>query len=252
MRIIAIVQARMRSSRLPGKVLIKINGKAVVDHVVERLKMSKRLTDVVVAIADTKEDKELENHLKKMGYNYFVGSEDDVLDRFYQAAKKFKAELVVRITSDCPLIDPKLVDLNIEKYLDGGYDYVSNDPPAGEGLSFPRGTDVEVLSFKTLEKVHKVAVEKDDREHVTLYVRWHPEIFNRFYLKANGKLRRPDIRISLDTPQDLELINKLFEKLKFKKEFYLEDIIKIFEEDPSLLDINKDIKQKIPKRLLGH
>jgi len=192
MKISAIIQARMTSTRLPGKVLANIEGR-------------------------------------------------HVLSRYYGAAGKFKSDLIVRITSDCPLIDPKIVDLVIEKFLNSGADYTSNILKR----TFPRGMDTEVFSFEILEKAHKEAKEKYQREHVTPYIYEQPEFFKLQIIKAEGKLKRSDLRLTVDTKEDLELIREIYKRLyKNGKIFYLQEIIDLLEKYPQLLQINSNIQQK--------
>ena len=162
-RVGAIVQARITSKRLPKKVLANISGKPMLERVVDRLKAARKIDEIIIAIPDTKENNELEGFIRKNDFKYFKGSEDDVLSRYYQTAKSFKCDVIVRFTADCPLIDPKIVDLIIEKYLSSDADYASNVIKR----TFPRGLDTEVFNFEVLEKAHKEAKERYQREHVT-------------------------------------------------------------------------------------
>ena len=241
-KIAAIIQARITSTRLPGKVLMDIEGKPMLWHVINRLKFSEKLDNIILAIPDTKESDVLEKFVKENNIKYFRGSKEDVLSRYYETAKKFKIDVIVRITSDCPLIDPKIVDLVIQKHLDSETDYTSNTLER----TFPRGLDVEVFNFKVLEKTQKEARKNYQREHVTPYIYEHPEIFELQHIEAKGKLRRPDLRLTVDTKEDLQLIKEIYRRLyKPKKIFYGEKIIDLLKKHQQLTLINKNIKQKI-------
>lgn len=239
MKVIAIVQARMGSTRLPGKVLKKIKAKTVLDYVIERLRLCNKLDDIVLATTTNKKDNILEEYAINKEINFFRGSEEDVLSRYYEAAKKFNADVVVRITSDCPLIDPEIVDNIISKHVESTADYTSNIVKR----TYPRGLDTEVFNFDVLTVTYNNANEKYQREHVTSYIMEHTEKFKLQNIEAEGILKRPDIRITVDTKEDFELIKRIilsFNNLNFKAK----DIIDLLDKNPKLLDINKDIKQK--------
>jgi spore coat polysaccharide biosynthesis protein SpsF len=239
MNTIAIVQGRIGSTRLPGKILKKINDKFVLDYVFDRLKFSKELDNIVLATTTEKKDDILEQYSSKKGIDHFRGSEEDVLNRYYHAAKKYNADIIVRITSDCPLIDPDIVDKVIRQHNTDKFDYTANTIKR----TFPRGLDVEVFNFDVLEIDFKNATEKYQREHVTPYIIEHPEKFKLKNVEAKGKLYRPDIRITIDTIEDFELIKKIiqnFHNLSFKSE----EIIDFLDKNPDLLEINKFIRQK--------
>lgn len=239
MTTIAIIQARMSSTRLPGKILKKINGNVILDYVIDRLRFCKRLDNIVLATTTSKKDDILEQYSVKKSIDYFRGSEEDVLSRYYYAVKKFKADIIVRITSDCPLIDPEIVDEVIKKHIEGSSDYTANIIKR----TFPRGLDVEVFNFDVLEADFKNANKKHQREHVTPYIKEHPEKFKLKNIEAKGRIKRPDIRIAVDTVEDFKLIKKIiqyFNNLNFKTE----EIIDFLDRNPDILEINKNIKQK--------
>ncbi len=241
MKVSAIIQARITSTRLPGKVLMDIEGKPMLWHVINRLKSSKKLDDIILTIPDTKENDILEKFAKDNKVKYFRGNENNVLSRYYETAKKFHCEVIVRLTSDCPLIDPKIVDLVIEKHLNRGVDYTSNVIKK----TFPRGLDVEVFNFMVLEKAHKGAKENYQREHVTPYIYEHPEIFKLQNITAKGILKRPEIRLTVDTKEDLRLIKEIYKYFsKPQKIFYAKEIIELLDKYPELKKINAKIKQK--------
>jgi len=239
--IAAIIQARMTSTRLPGKVLMDIEGKPMIWHVVNRLKFSKKLDDIILAIPDTKESDILEEFAENNNIKYFRGGEEDVLSRYYQTAKKFNVDPIIRITSDCPLIDPKIVDLVIEKHLNSAADYTSNTLK----ITFPRGLDVEVFNFDVLKRTYKEAKENYQREHVTPYICENPGIFKLQNIEARGKLKRPDLRLTVDTKEDLQLIREIYKRLyRPEKIFYVEEVIDLLNKYPQLIKININIKQK--------
>lgn len=237
-KIVAIVQARMGSTRLPGKVLKEVLSRPLLSYQIERMAKSKMIDELV--IATTPNGNELIIELcQKENIAYFIGSEKDVLERYYLAAKKFQADIVVRMTSDCPLIDAEIVDAVINMYKNNDFDYVSNT----QIRTFPRGMDTEVFSFSALEEAYKEAEIEYEHEHVTPYLYLNAEKF-----KIGQYIQEKDsneIRLTVDTPEDFELIKRLFEKLyPVNPEFLLSDILAVLKENPSWLEINKEIVQK--------
>ncbi|MFH0739971.1 MAG: glycosyltransferase family protein [bacterium] len=234
-----IIQARMGSKRLLGKMTKKILGKTVLEHVIFRLKKIKTPAEIILATTINKKDGILEEIAKQNKIKVFRGSEDDVLDRYYQAAKKFGLDPIVRITADCPVLDWQVCDEVIDFYLQNKFDYVSNVRPP----TFPDGLDVEVFSFGALEKTWENAKLNSEREHVTPYIASHPEIFKVGNLVRNGK-DLSSLRLTLDEKEDLVLLRKIYNALyKKKKYFVLSDILKFLEQKPELLKINKKIKR---------
>jgi spore coat polysaccharide biosynthesis protein SpsF len=239
MNVVVIVQARIGSTRLPGKVLKKIKDKTILDYVIDRLKFCKNIDDIILATTTDKKDDVLEEYAIKKKINYFRGSEEDVLARYYFAAKKFGADVIVRITSDCPFIDPEIVDSIIIRHLNEDADYTANILKR----TYPRGVDTEVINFDALKKSYENADQKFQREHVTPYIARQPNKFKLISIEAEGNMRRPDIRITIDTKEDFELIEKIllhFDNLNFKTA----DIIDFLDENPELLEINKNVKHK--------
>jgi spore coat polysaccharide biosynthesis protein SpsF (cytidylyltransferase family) len=205
LNIVAIVQARISSTRLPGKVLKNLGSRRVLDHVFHQLSGAKHITKSVLATSDDKSDDTLENWANHAGIDCVRGSLTDVLDRYYTAAIQFQADAVVRITADCPLLDPNVVDAVVERFLGGKYEYVSNiNPP-----TFPDGLDNEIMTFTALERAWTDACEAPDREHVTPYIRNHPEIFRQTNVENSsengGNLSA--LRLTLDTAQDYEFLD---------------------------------------------
>jgi len=232
-----IIQVRIGSTRLPKKAIKLILGKTAIEREIERIKKIKLAQKIILAIPTGKQDDILEKIGKQTGLDVFRGSANDILDRFYQAAKKFDIDPIVRLTGDCPLIDWEVADEVIAFYLQNEFDHVSNVRPP----TFPDGLDVEVFSFKALEKSWQEAKINSEREHITQYIGNHPEIFKIGNLVRNGN-DLSHIRLTLDEPKDLILIRKVYTALyKKKKDFVLEDMLKLFEKTPKLLKINKSI-----------
>jgi len=238
-KIVAIIQARITSTRLPGKVLMEIEGKSMLWHVLNRLKFSKKLDDIILAIPNTKENDILEKFAKDNKVRYFKGSEEDVLSRYYETAQKFNCDPIARVTSDCPLIDPEVVDLVVEKYLDLGADYTSNTIKK----TFPRGLETEVFSFRILERAYTEAKNDLEREHVTLYFVKYPEIFRLVNVVNEKDLSY--MRWTVDEAKDLEFVREVYRRLyKEGKIFSMKDIVSLLKKYPELMEINKGVKQK--------
>ena len=232
-----IIQARMGSSRLPGKTLIKLNQyRTTLDFVVNQLSFSALLDKIVIATTNLEQDNIIETNAKTLGIDCFRGSSDDVLDRYYHCAKKFQINTIVRITSDCPLIAPQIVDQAIRKYKSEDYDYVTNTL----SRSYPIGTDVEIFSFEILEKTWQKAILPSEREHVTLFIRNKKLNFKLGNLKNSKNLGH--LRWTLDRVEDLNLIRKIVVKIN-KNPILMSDILNLFSLEPELIKINEHITQ---------
>lgn len=241
MKIGAIIQARMGSTRLPEKVMKNIGGKTVLEHVIDRVKQSKLIDEIVIATTIIDRDDVIEVEALRCGVKVFRGSEEDVLSRYYYAANESNLDVVVRITSDCPLIDPNILDEIINHHLVNDYDIVSNAGADSLKRTYPRGLDTEIFSFEVLEKAFYNAKEKYQREHVTPYI--YETSSNVYYYKND--IDYSMYRWTLDTEEDFELISKIYKNLYHgKHDFYLDDIVKLFEKEPKLYDINAHIQQK--------
>jgi len=239
--IVAIIQARLTSTRLPNKVLLDLNGKPLLWHVVRRVKQAENIDHVVLAVPDSSSNDELASFVNKEGWNLFRGSEDDVLSRYYQAATYIKADVIVRITSDCPLVDPKIIDETINRHLAERNDYTAVGIEGG----FPRGLDIEVLNFHCLKTAYEKAKEKFEREHVTVFIYQNPKLFKILFIEACGILKRPDIRITVDTEEDYLLIKKIYASLYNIDNFFsIQDVIALIDDNPYLKSINRHILQK--------
>lgn len=238
MKTVAIVQARMGSTRLPGKVLLEAAGKPLLVWHLERLAQVSQLDRIVVATTDSAADDVVADCAARMGVAVFRGSEDDVLDRYYQAARCFQAELVLRTTSDCPLLDPALVSAVLERWHQAGdLDYLSTATPQ----SYPRGMDCELFSFSTLHTAWCEGREADDREHVTPFVYRRPERFRLGRLEAGRPYQ--DYRLTVDTPEDLQLIRLILQALGAQA-FTLDDIVQLLEQRPDWRECNAQVRHK--------
>ena len=235
MRVLGIVQARMSSTRLPGKVLLPLAGRPVLDHVLERLDACTTLHDVVVATSNQSSDDPLEQWCLERGTAVFRGSLDDVLDRYYQCARSYGANVVVRITADCPAIDPTVVDEVVLGFKNGRYDLFYL------GGEFPDGLDVSVFSFASIKKAWHEAKLLSEREHVSPYLLNHPELFRIGYIeKFKGQAHH---RWTLDEPEDLLFLQAVFESLEQgnRQTFVAEDILELLVREPNLMKINQGI-----------
>ncbi len=235
MNIVAIVQARMSSSRLPKKVLLPLAGKPVLAHVIERLQHCEMLNKIVVATSTDLSDDAIAKWCLQNNINYYRGSLLDVLDRYYQAALIYQADVIVRITADCPMIDPIIVDEVIEGFLAGNYDAYSL---SGD---FPDGLDCQVFRFDAIAKAWKDATLPSDREHVGPYIeKTHPELFRLSGLQKFTGLSHH--RWTLDEPQDYDFLKAIFSKLyKKNKPFHAEDVLFLLGKEPKLMQINSGI-----------
>ncbi|MDF0681312.1 MAG: glycosyltransferase family protein [Candidatus Nitrosocosmicus sp.] len=233
----AIIQVRRGSSRFRDKVLKKIMYKPLLYHEIRRLQRSRLVSSIVVATTEQSEDKVLKKICDLTNVNIFYGNTHDVLDRYYNAARNFNLENIVRITADCPVIDPKIIDEAISKFIKEGVDYLNNCSIR----TFPEGMSVEVFRFETLEKAWKESLWSSEREHVTPYIWKNADKFSQaVLLNPNGN--QSDIRLTIDYPKDLILIRKIYRSLfPMNPYFGLDDIIELINQFPDLKDINNDI-----------
>ena len=208
--IIAIVQARMGSSRLPKKSLMDIDGKTALEFMIDRVRKSDLIDDIVIATTINQEDDVIADLCINNQINCYRGSENDVLDRYYQSAKKHEATIVVRLTSDCPVIDPVLIDETINLYIKKKVDYASNAVPPDK-KKYPDGSDVEVFSFDALQRSWVETTDIKDREHVTFYMWDKRDNFNTIMLDNDHDWGK--YRITVDYKEDLELVRKIVKKL---------------------------------------
>lgn len=241
MNIVTIVQMRMGSTRLPGKSMQDVLGKPLIGYILERLQRVKHSQTLVLATTTHPRDDVLEKYCHDYSFACFRGSEDDVLDRYYQCALKYKADAIVRICGDCPLIDPQVVDQVIQNYLDllPAIDYVSNTMER----TYPRGMDTEIFSTKSFEKVVKEANTLSQREHVTSYYYLHPESFKLKNVSAANNCS--EYRLTVDVDADFQLIRRIIEELYPKNpNFDLNDVIEVLHHHPEWKQINAHVQQK--------
>ena len=262
-RTIAIIQARMSSTRLPGKVLLDIAGEPMLVRVIERAKRAKLIDEVVLATTTDPSDDPVAEFCAERGYNFTRGSLNDVLDRYYQAAKEYDADVIVRLTADCPVLAPDVVDQTISNQysvISGLYeekfDFVANRLPPPMGRTFPIGLDTEVCTFAALENAWQNATEKHQREHVMPYLYEDTILTTDHSQLATGTSPRgfkialynhvPDygaLRWTVDTPEDLEFIRQVFARFE-NDDFDWKDILALLEKEPALAKINADVHHK--------
>lgn len=236
LKVITCIQARMGSTRLKKKALRKISGKTLIEQIFNRLQTAKEIDGIVLATSLNKENDALVKHAKKIGLEYYRGSEKDLVSRLYETCKKFKADALVRITGDCPLVDPDLVDklVNVFRCQPDRYDYLTNIFPR----TFPDGLDTEVYPFLTLKKLYQeIGKNSSDRENFPGYILKNHRRFRIFNLKNPQDLS--PVRITVDYPEDLVLVRRIFKILgEEDKIFKMQDIIKLLDQMPNLKLIN--------------
>lgn len=240
--VVAIIQARMGSSRLPGKVLEDIGGSAMLARVVVRARRAQRLGRVVVATTTDHSDTPVFNFCRAQGFACFRGDPLDVLDRYYQAACHFEAKVIVRLTADCPVIDPAEIDRTAAAFFETGVDFAANRLPAPWKRTTPIGMDAEVVSFNALARAWREAEAPYAREHVMPYLY---EQTGRFMTLLVDRI--PDLghlRLTVDTPEDLDLIRQIYRHFDDTDDFSLDDMVALLDENPDLIKINADVVHK--------
>jgi spore coat polysaccharide biosynthesis protein SpsF len=262
MRILGIVQARMTSSRLPGKVLVDIGGQPMLARVVERLRRAKVMDDVLVATTLDPTDDAVQAFCERRGYPCYRGSVHDVLDRYFQAALAFGADVIVRVTGDCPFIDSDVVSETVSRFLGQPassqtgmdesertpqeqfpWDFAANRLPPPWRRTYPIGLDTEVCTFQALERAWREASLKHQREHVMPYLYEQPGRFR--VLVVNHEPDYGGYRWTVDTPEDLELARRIYAHFQNRDEFSWRDILAFFENHPELAAINANVRQKV-------
>lgn len=243
MKVVCIVQARVGSSRLPGKVLKEICGKTVLEHDINILRLVPNIDEIIIATTIEHEDLQIVNEANRLNVKYFRGSKRDVLSRYYYAAKENNADVVIRITSDCPCLDheiiKEMVDLFIKRNKQANIQYVNNTIER----TFPRGYDVEIFSFEILEEAFNNAKKDYEREHVTPYLYDENNNIKMEFYKNDKDYS--NYRLTLDTEEDFRVISKIYNKLFVNQEYFLlKDVVKFLENNPEIADINKMIEQK--------
>ena len=236
LKIVAVIQARMGSTRLPQKAIKKILGKTLIEWAKYRLQFCETVDQIVLSTADTEDNDVLAEHAKKIGLEYYRGSEKDLVSRLLETARNFSADAIVRITGDCPLVDSKILDSLVDKYLENpkNIDYVCNILPP----TYPDGMDVEIISSEILEKLDKEVKDQLYREWITTTIMENPDRFK--ILNFPYKKNISDLRLTVDYPEDFELTEKIFENLHQEgNSFYLEDILEFLKKNPELVKINE-------------
>ena len=234
-----IIQARMGSTRLPGKVMMNVEDqKPVLYFVIKQLQECKLIDKIIVATTTNEEDEEIVNYIKNLGIDCFRGNPKDVLDRYYQCAKEYSISSVVRIPSDKPLIDPEIVDKVISMFENNSYDYITNFLP---NPTFPSGTEVEIFSINALKKAWENAKLPSEKEHVTPYFSNHQDEFKITHIKNSENLSH--LRWAVDKMEDLKLVRKIVSKIK-KRPILMKNIVDLFSKEPELTEINKNVNRK--------
>jgi len=243
-RIVASIEARMGSSRLPGKMLMDVQGQPALQRLVSRLRLCRSLDDIVVATTTNRSDDVLAAWCAENGVNCHRGSEDDVLGRVVAAQRAMESEIVVEITGDCILTDFEIVDLGIETFLAHDVDVVTN---CGGVLTWPMGIYVQVFPLALLRDVAERETDPEIREHVSLYFYRHPERYRIIDLLAPACWHAPEYRLQLDYPEDLEFINEVYRRLEpeFGEGFGITRIMDLLRKEPGLVEINGHCEERV-------
>jgi len=234
-----IVQARMGSGRLPGKVMKEVCDKTLIEHLIIRLRRVKQSDQIVIATTTKEQDDQIVDLCKRLGVSFYRGSGEDVLSRYYEAALQYKGDLIVRVTSDCPLIDPDIIDKAITFYIEnyGEIDYVSNCL----NRTYPKGMDVEVFPFLILKEAYEEAKKENEREHVTPFIRFNTMRYRLHNIEHSVDLSH--YRWTVDTQEDLDLITRIFRSIYHEKpDFTMRDILLVMDENPEWIHVNDHIK----------
>jgi spore coat polysaccharide biosynthesis protein SpsF len=239
LKVVAIVQARMGSTRLPGKVLQDLEGKTMLTRVVERARQAKGINEILVATTDRPTDDAIVEECRRHSVKVSRGDQDDVLDRYFRAAQLAKAEAVVRITSDCPLIDPEITGKTVAAFLEAQPDYASN--AFALQRTYPRGLDTEVMSFNALSRAWQEARKPYERAHVTPYIYEHPDKFK--ILPVTGDTDLSNHRWTVDTAEDLEFVRAIYNRFG-DAPFQWWHVLGLLEREPALMEINRSVEQK--------
>ncbi|MBI2770093.1 MAG: glycosyltransferase family protein [Burkholderiales bacterium] len=240
MKTAAIIQARMGSTRLPNKVLMPVLGRPLLGWMLERVSTCAEVTDIIVATTTDARDDVIARFVEDAGYKVYRGSEDDVLDRYYQAAQLVQPDAVARITADCPLLDPKVLGSLIRRHADGGADFVSNSEPLPS--SWPDGMDVSIIGFGALRRAWSEAVKPSDREHVTFYFWNHPEAFTCERVDHDPDWSK--YRITIDYPEDFELLKAIIEHFSGSdaggvNRVSMDEIVAFLDANPAVFGLNE-------------
>lgn len=240
-KIVATIEARMTSSRLPGKVLMPAMGKPMLEHLIERLRSVSAIDEIVIATTINNADQAIVDFAETLDISVYRGSEEDVMARVIGAAESVNADIIVEITGDCPILDPDIVEQMIRMYHCHDASYVSNV----HIRSYPDGMDVQVFSLETLKRSSAITTDKLDREHVTLHIRNNPEIFSHVHLVAPTSLHQPELGLTLDESEDYKLLSKIIEKLgPIDPLFSCMDVLELLSSNPDWIKINQHVLRK--------
>jgi len=257
---VAIIQARYASSRLPGKVMLPIDGEPMLVRVVERVRRASLLHQIVVATTTEAVDDQLVEVCMQRGVEFTRGSMFDVLDRYYQSALQVQAEVIVRITADCPLIDPHEIDRTVRAFHQSGADFAANRLPPPWKRTFPIGLDTEVCTFSALKQAWSEAHQPHEREHVMPYLYMNSPIYDSRHfvgfpqkplakgqfkvLYVNNEIDYGDIRLTVDTAEDLALVNEIYARFKGRDDFSWLEVVELLEREPHLRTLNASVPHK--------
>lgn len=245
-KIVATIEARMTSTRLPGKVLMPFVGKPALAHLIERLKRSQYLDEICVATTTNAADEPIVALARELGVSYFRGSEQDVLGRMLGAARSVGADTLVEITGDCPVVDHRVVDRGIEAFFTHDVDYVSNSLSP----SYPGGFDVQVFPVSVLAEVDQLTQDPIDRTHVSYYIYQHPEKYRLYNVEAPPEAFAPELRVTLDEESDYTVIAAVFEALyPHSPDFSAAEVVTFLAAHPDVAVLNKNVRQKAPHEL---
>ena len=240
-KVVATIEARMTSTRLPGKVLKECMGKSMMELMIERVKQSETINDIVIATTINKADDPLEDLAHRLSVSIYRGSEHDVVQRVVDAHRSAGSEIVVQLTGDCPLIDPEVIDVLVRFYRMNQFDYVGN----GVVRSYPIGLDTQISSFTILEKSLELAQTESEHEHLYYTIYKRPEQFKLYHMVGSHELMWPELRLTLDTQEDFDLISFIFKALyPTNKAFKTIDILQYLKKNSHLIEINKFIPSK--------
>lgn len=243
-KIICTIEARMGATRFPGKVLMFLSGEPSLKRMVDRIRQSKYINEVIIATTLNKVDEAIVKFCQKNKIKCYRGSENDVLDRIYQAAKYYKGEAIVALTGDCPLVDFRHINRVVKTFLDGKWDYVAN----ALERSYPDGFDVQILSREVLSRIWQLAKDPIERVHSTYYIAMHPNQFKIKKIRAEGKMHWPQLGLTLDEIADYKLIDIIFQNLLPKDPFFsARKIINFLNKNKHLLKINQNVRRKKPE-----
>jgi spore coat polysaccharide biosynthesis protein SpsF len=241
MKIVATIEARMTSSRLPGKVILEACGEPMLQHLIGRLRACPSIDEIVLATTTNAGDDVLEALARKSGISLFRGSEFDVMGRVLAAGESVSADVIVEITGDCPIIDPDIVEQTIQMFVHHSADYVSNNFIR----SFPDGMDVQVFRLNTLRQSAAMTCDSLDREHVTRHIRNNPDLFSQVHLVAPPSLHWPELGLTLDEQDDYDLLKKIIENLMpIDPLFSCLDVLRLLKKNPDWLEINRNVIRK--------